>query len=152
LYTGKPARFLKILPISSYKFVKNFLTQKKSETTLPSIFHVEIYGSEDIEEDTKIIKEESIKLCLKFLRENNFLSIFQDLQKKSGVLLEDEKLTKLHEKFVINGDFEATEKYVSEIQNIFKSYVEDSKYSFEWKQIISKEYNKYPSERSGSRY
>eukprot|EP01080_Neovahlkampfia_damariscottae_P000166 gene166-4412_t len=138
LNSSKPIQYIKISPISSY-----------NETALPSIFHIELFGTENIKEDLNLINKESVKLCLKYLRENNYLSLYKDLEKQSGIKLENDILTKIHETFVVNGDFDKTEEYIFEIKEIFNSYIENSKYSYQWNKIEIQNSN-VPCERSGS--
>lgn len=53
-------------------------------------------------------------MCLKFLRQANFLDVYELLQRRSGVVLEHVLITKLYEALVIEGNYEKSEDILVE--------------------------------------
>lgn len=59
-------------------------------------------------------EREAIRLCLKHFRQHNYTEAFESLEKRTRVTLEDPRLTKLHKLLVEQGDFDGSEKLISE--------------------------------------
>ena len=53
----------------------------------------------------KFKEKEATKICLKFLRQRGYIGAFNELEKASGVCLEDKKLSLFHSKIVLNIKF-----------------------------------------------
>ncbi len=52
-------------------------------------------------------------MCLKHFRQQNYLSVFDMLQKKTKIQLEDPVLSELHDALVQAGDHETTERLIT---------------------------------------
>lgn len=103
-----PISFIKIVPIQSWGPNFNF-----------SIWYVGLYGddtplvvNEAVEWHKKFRETETIKMCLKHLRQQNYLEVFESLQKKTKIQLEHPILTQLHHTLVKSGDYQETEKLI----------------------------------------
>ena len=57
-------------------------------------------------------EREAIRLCLKHFRQHNYTEVFECLQKKTRIQLEDPLLTRLHRLIVAEGDYERPEQLV----------------------------------------
>lgn len=57
-------------------------------------------------------EQEAIRLCLKHFRQHNYTEAFESLQKKTRIALEHPMLTHLHERLVLQGDFDACEELI----------------------------------------
>ena len=57
-------------------------------------------------------EREAIRLCLKHFRQHNYAEVFECLQKKTRVQLEDPLLTRLHTLIVAEGDYERPEQLI----------------------------------------
>ena len=60
-------------------------------------------------------------MCLKHFRQKNYTEVFESLQKKTRIQLEDPLLTELHRALVTNGDY-------VEAEQIIKRSIEGSKF------------------------
>ena len=76
-------------------------------------------------------EREAIRLCLKHFRQKNYTEVFESLQKKTRIQLEDPLLTELHRALVIHGDY-------AESEQIIKRSIEGSKLKFLTGGILSK--------------
>ena len=93
-----------------------------------------------------------VRLCLKYFRQRNFLDLFQRLQDKTQLQLENPLLTKLHQHLVLEGDFEQAEQLLIDAaqQNFFNDYISDCPYRPIWHKISSSEpESPSPSMRGG---
>ncbi|RWS09436.1 muskelin-like protein [Dinothrombium tinctorium] len=142
-----PCRFIKITPIQSWGPSFNF-----------SIWHIQLKGNDD----PSVVKEsliwfnhyrerEAIRLCLKHFRQHNYTEVFESLQKRTRVQLEDELLTKLHELLVVRGDFKATEELLEETacKGLFDEYIRKQAYKPKWMPINPASNNVRPGMRGG---
>lgn len=59
-----------------------------------------------------MIEREAVRICLKYFRQKNYMSVFEDLQKKSKVKLEHPQLTEIYDSIFSKGDFLETEALV----------------------------------------
>uniref|UniRef100_A0A7N8YCG9 Muskelin 1, intracellular mediator containing kelch motifs n=1 Tax=Mastacembelus armatus TaxID=205130 RepID=A0A7N8YCG9_9TELE len=103
-----PCRFVKIVPLMSWGPSFNF-----------SIWYIELHGVEDpdvvqpcLNWYSKYREQEAIRLCLKHFRQHNYTEAFESLQKKTRIALEHPMLTHLHERLVLQGDFDACEELI----------------------------------------
>lgn len=103
-----PFRFIKIVPIQSWGPSYNF-----------SIWYVGLEG-DDSHQLVKSSEQwhqqyrerETIRLCLKHFRQQNYTEVFESLQKKTRIQLEDPLLTELHEALVKRGDYLEAEQII----------------------------------------
>ncbi|KAG1683384.1 Muskelin [Nymphon striatum] len=130
-----PSRFIKIVPIQSWGPSFNF-----------SIWHIELEGNNDwsvvrpyLNWYSSYREKEAIRLCLKYIRQNNYVDVFKLLQSKSKVQLEDPLLTHLHDVLVLKGDYEQCEEIMerSAEEGLFSSYLSQQKYKPTWKAIVT---------------
>ena len=66
-------------------------------------------------------KKECIRLCLKYLRQNNLTEVFDQLQKNTMVKLEHPILTDLHNELTIQGSY-------SRVESIIETAIESKKW------------------------
>ena len=57
-------------------------------------------------------EQEAIRLCIKHFRQHNYTEAFESLQKKTRIALEHPMLTHLHDRLVLQGDFDACEELI----------------------------------------
>ncbi|XP_068714480.1 muskelin-like isoform X2 [Montipora foliosa] len=129
-----PCNFIKIVPIMSHGPSFNF-----------SIWFVELQGVDDPEIVEPSLawfntyrEREAIRLCLKHFRQQNYTEAFESLQKRTKISLEHQMLTELHEKLVINDDFEGCERLMEEAANnsVFCQYISQLDYKPKWTAIM----------------
>ncbi|XP_027058035.1 muskelin-like [Pocillopora damicornis] len=129
-----PCQFIKIVPIMSWGPSFNF-----------SIWFVELSGVDDPEIVQPSLtwfntyrEREAIRLCLKHFRQHNYAEAFESLQKRTKINLEHPMLTELHQKLVIDNDFDGCEKIIEQASNdaIFSHYISQQDYKPKWKAII----------------
>jgi len=116
-----PINFLKIVPMQSWGPSFNF-----------SIWFVALFGDDSGELTQSCIKwhkeykeKETIRLCLKHLRQHNYLEAFESLQKKTKIQLEHPLLTELHSILVKDGDYIKTEELMKKCMEdgVFTGYM-----------------------------
>ncbi|RUS12850.1 hypothetical protein BC937DRAFT_86878, partial [Endogone sp. FLAS-F59071] len=80
---------------------------------------------------------ESIRLCLKHLRQRNFSDAFDALSIRTGIMLEEPILTDLHAALVARGDFKKAEEIMRQatLQGVFEPYIKELPYKPVWKRI-----------------
>uniref|UniRef100_A0A3Q3NE02 Muskelin 1, intracellular mediator containing kelch motifs n=1 Tax=Mastacembelus armatus TaxID=205130 RepID=A0A3Q3NE02_9TELE len=131
-----PCRFVKIVPLMSWGPSFNF-----------SIWYIELHGVEDpdvvqpcLNWYSKYREQEAIRLCLKHFRQHNYTEAFESLQKKTRIALEHPMLTHLHERLVLQGDFDACEELIDKAvrDGLFNQYISQQEYKPRWSQIIPK--------------
>ncbi|CAG5927233.1 unnamed protein product [Menidia menidia] len=131
-----PCRFVKIVPLMSWGPSFNF-----------SIWYVELHGIEDpdvvqpcLNWYSKYREQEAIRLCLKHFRQHNYTEAFESLQKKTRIALEHPMLTHLHDRLVLQGDFDACEELIDKAvrDGLFNQYISQQEYKPRWSQIIPK--------------
>ncbi|KAJ3045304.1 Muskelin 1, intracellular mediator containing kelch motif [Rhizophlyctis rosea] len=129
-----PCQYIKIVPWLAWGANFNF-----------SIWYVEVRGTSQGEVVDKLYwdfmnwrENEALRLCLKHFRQRNYLDIFEGLQQRGRVQLEDSLLTELHRHLVINGDFEKAEELISQAaaRDLFQDYISDCAYKPVWKKIV----------------
>ena len=76
-------------------------------------------------------------MCLKHLREHNYLDAFESLQKKTRIQLEHPMMTELHKILVLDGDYEGAEKFLekSAEKNLFHDFISQQDYKASWSPI-----------------
>lgn len=116
-----PCRFIKIVPLLSWGSTFNF-----------SIWYVELKGIEKrliIQACLKSYYEqqerEAVRLCLKHFRQQNYTEAFAALQKKTKITLEHPLMTELHNKLVVEGDYEECEVIMEKAiaDDLFNDYI-----------------------------
>lgn len=67
------------------------------------------------------------------------MDVYQTLKNKTGIELEDPLVAKLHQSLVVDGNFEEAETVIAKAndRNIFKSYVQEAKYTPLWKRLYA---------------
>ncbi|CAH3026215.1 unnamed protein product [Porites evermanni] len=145
-----PCNYIKIVPILSHGPSFNF-----------SIWFVELQGMNDPEIVEPSLawfntyrEREAIRLCLKHFRQHNYTEAFESLQKRTKIALEHPMLTELHQKLVINNDFDGCEKIIEQASKdaIFSNYISQQEYKPKWTAIIPLAQNADPvSSRPGMR-
>lgn len=142
-----PCRYIKIMPIQSWGPSFNF-----------SIWHVELRGLDGYDtvqeaaQWLQMYKErESIRICLKHLRQHNYSEAFESLQKKTRVHLEDPLLTELHRILVIEGDFDRCEALIERAvrEGMFSEYVRSQAYTPLWRPVFPANSKERPGMRGG---
>lgn len=65
------------------------------------------------------------------------MDMYYMLKNRLGISLEDSLVSELHEKLVMEGNYEAAEEIVDKahVLNIFEPFAQRTKYTLEWKQI-----------------
>ncbi|XP_015762917.1 PREDICTED: muskelin-like [Acropora digitifera] len=110
-----------------------------------SIWFVELRGVDDPEiVDPSLAwfntyrEREAIRLCLKHFRQQNYTEAFESLQKRTKITLEHPMLSELHDKLVINDDFEGCERVIEEAakNSIFSQYISQLDYKPKWTAIL----------------
>lgn len=88
-------------------------------------------------------EREAIRVCLKHLREHNYLDAFESLQKKTRVQLEHPLMTELYRTLVEKGDYGAAERFLeqSASQNLFQDYFTRQDYKASWNLICPDDVN-----------
>ncbi|XP_010771393.1 muskelin-like [Notothenia coriiceps] len=131
-----PCRFVKIVPLMSWGPSFNF-----------SIWYIELHGIEDpdvvqpcLNWYSKYREQEAIRLCLKHFRQHNYTEAFESLQKKTRIELEHPMLTYLHDRLVLQGDFDDCEELIDKAvgDGLFNQYISQQEYKPRWSQIIPK--------------
>ncbi|CAM9313717.1 unnamed protein product, partial [Lampetra planeri] len=112
-----------------------------------SIWYIELHGIEDpdvvqpcLNWYSKYREQEAIRLCLKHFRQHNYTEAFESLQKKTRIALEHPMLTHLHDRLVLQGDFDACEDLIDKAvrDGLFYQYISQQEYKPRWSQIIPK--------------
>jgi hypothetical protein len=125
-----PCNYIKIVPLLSWEQGFNC-----------SIWYIELYGNDDesivqptLKSFTNFRERQAMRLCLKHLRQRSYMDEFENLQKKTCVQLEDPQLTKLYKLLVVEGDFIAAEKILTESARVglFADYVAKQPARAEW--------------------
>ncbi|CAB4386012.1 hypothetical protein RhiirA5_492663 [Rhizophagus irregularis] len=128
-----PCQYIKIVPLVAYGPNFNF-----------SIWYVELKGIRDQEIVQKAYydhityrENEAIRLCLKHFRQRNYLDVFNLLQSKTNLLIEDPFLTELYTQLVVNGDFQMAEDSMTDAaeKGLFEEYIRSFEYKLQWTKI-----------------
>ncbi|KAJ3332134.1 Muskelin 1, intracellular mediator containing kelch motif [Blyttiomyces sp. JEL0837] len=129
-----PCQYIKIAPQVAWGPHFNF-----------SIWYLEFRGIQEpsfVEraylEYTNYRESEVVRLCLKHFRQRNYMDVFQSLQERSQLQLEDPLLTELHRQLVIQGDFSMGEQLIHQAheRNLFQEYVSDCNYRPVWNRVL----------------
>ena len=82
-------------------------------------------------------EREAIRVCLKHLRNHNYLEAFESLQKKTKVQLEHPLMSQLHEMLVLKGDFLSAEKFLEQCSEsqMFHNFISQQDYKAVWTQL-----------------
>ncbi|ORZ15828.1 Muskelin N-terminus-domain-containing protein [Absidia repens] len=128
-----PIRYLKIVPLATFGANFNY-----------SIWYVRVHGIQDSGLLEKIVAQykhyqeiQTTRLCLKHFRQRNMMNIFRSIQERTGVQLEHPLLTELHAQLVLKGDFEGTERLLTQLlgQGVFQHYAKNAPYKANWHRI-----------------
>ncbi|XP_052899336.1 muskelin isoform X2 [Anopheles moucheti] len=142
-----PIKFIQIVPLLSWGPSFNFC-----------IWYVELLGIEDsmfilsnLRKYNMLREVEIVRLFLKHCRQQGYVNSFSALQEETGVKLEDEKMTELHEMLVNRGDFKKTEEMLMEfIENgLMDNYLERQEYKPQWNLQLTPENEPRPGRRGG---
>uniref|UniRef100_A0A182PSZ4 F5/8 type C domain-containing protein n=1 Tax=Anopheles epiroticus TaxID=199890 RepID=A0A182PSZ4_9DIPT len=142
-----PIKFIQIVPLLSWGPSFNFC-----------IWYVELLGIEDsmfilsnLRKYNMLREVEIVRLFLKHCRQQGYVNSFSALQEETGVKLEDEKMTELHETLVNRGDFKKTEEMLVEfIENgLMDNYLERQEYKPQWSLQLTPENEPRPGRRGG---
>lgn len=93
-----------------------------------------------------------IRLCMKHFRQRNMLDLFESLQLKTQLRLEDPLLTELNQLLVRTGDFSQIEQLLENAAklDLFEEYISDCKYKPLWKRLTASSLeNEAPCMRGG---
>jgi hypothetical protein len=79
-------------------------------------------------------EREAIRVCLKHLRDHNYIEAFESLQKKTKIQLEDPLITELYNTLVLRGDYAEAEKFLERCarDNLFHDYITQQDYKTSW--------------------
>ncbi|XP_053672386.1 muskelin [Anopheles nili] len=142
-----PIKFIQIVPLLSWGPSFNFC-----------IWYVELLGIEDsifillnLRKYNMLREVEIVRLFLKHCRQQGYTNSFSALQEETGVRLEDDKMTELHEMLVNRGDFKKTEEMLMEFINngLMDNYLERQEYKPQWNLQLTPEHEPRPGRRGG---
>lgn len=133
---GKPfaCRYIKIVPIQSWGSSFNF-----------TVWYVELTGNTNWQDVSDAIhwlsahrENETVRFCMKFLRQMNCKTAFNSLRKESKVLLEHPALTELFD-IVSSGNYEKTEKFMDDAvdNGMLNNYISKLDYKPMWLSIAT---------------
>ena len=85
----------------------------------------------------KYREKETIRLCLKHLRQRNYIDTFNSLQARTNILLEDPLLTDLHSHIVVEANFDKAEEIMEMAaeKDFFNEYIRRCSYRPAWRKI-----------------
>ncbi|KAF4519079.1 hypothetical protein B566_EDAN001671 [Ephemera danica] len=132
-----PCRYIKIVPLQSWGPSFNF-----------SVWFVELRGRDDpavVQPSVRFFYEyrerEAIRLCLKHFRQrgSSLLPVFEVLQSCTGVILEDPRLSALHNTLVVQADYSGAEAFMEKAlqDGLLDQYLRGQDYSPMWSRILS---------------
>nr|XP_029713847.1 muskelin isoform X1 [Aedes albopictus] len=142
-----PIKFLQIVPLLSWGPSFNFC-----------IWYVELLGIEDsifilsnLRKYNMLREVEIVRLFMKHCRQQGYVKAFSALQEETGVRLEDEKMTELHEILVNKGDFKKTEVVLVDFINsgLMDDYLLRQEYKPHWSLQVTAERESRPGRRGG---
>ena len=129
-----PVRYVKIVPLQSWGPSFNY-----------SVWYVALFGDDNPVMTKYFLKwhhdfreKETIRLCLKHFRQQNYLEAFESLQKKTKIQLEDPLLTDLHSTLVTSGDYVKTEVLIKNClqEGVFSEYIKRQQPRPVWTPLI----------------
>ncbi|XP_063226200.1 muskelin isoform X2 [Bacillus rossius redtenbacheri] len=126
-----PCRYIKIVPLQAWGPSFNF-----------SIWFVELTGIDDWE---------FVKPCIERVHTLDYGDVFDALQQRTDIMLEDPLLTKLHNLLVNDGDYEGAEKYVEQCGagGFFNEFIGGQDYQPVWRPIQCRDSDVQPGMRGG---
>lgn len=142
-----PCQYIKIAPLLAWGANFNF-----------SIWYVELKGISDKSIVEKVFwdytnfrENEVIRLCLKHFRQRNYLDVFEVLQRKSNLQLEDPLLSELHRELVLEGNFSRSEELIQRAfeSGLFEDHVLNCSYKPTWRRIYNTSSATSPCMRGG---
>ena len=129
-----PVSYIKILPLKSHGPAFNY-----------SVWFVSLVGDDSgglvkhlLNWHRDYRERETIRLCLKHFRQQNYLEAFESLQKKTRIQLEDPLLTELHNVLVNEGDYNKTELLIQRCleDGVFSDYISRQQPIPDWTALI----------------
>jgi len=129
-----PITYIKILPLKSHGPAFNY-----------SVWFVSLVGDDTaclvkhlLSWHREYRERETIRLCLKHFRQQNYLEAFESLQKKTRIQLEDPLLTELHKVLVNEGDYNKTELLIQKCleDGVFSDYISRQQPRPDWTALI----------------
>ncbi|XP_058830933.1 muskelin isoform X1 [Topomyia yanbarensis] len=142
-----PIKFVQIVPLLSWGPSFNFC-----------IWYIELLGIEDsifilsnLRKYNMLREVEIVRLFMKHCRQQGYVKAFSALQEETGVRLEDEKMTELHEVLVSKGDFKKTEEMLVEFikTGLMDDYLSKQEYKPHWNLQLTPEHEPRPGRRGG---
>ncbi|XP_062544151.1 muskelin isoform X2 [Armigeres subalbatus] len=142
-----PIKFIQIVPLLSWGPSFNFC-----------IWYVELLGIEDsifimsnLRKYNMLREVEIVRLFMKHCRQQGYVKAFSALLEETGVRLEDEKMTQLHEILVNEGNFKKTEGILVEFINdgLMDDYLSRQEYKPHWSMQLTPEHEPRPGRRGG---
>uniref|UniRef100_A0A1A9ZKV8 LisH domain-containing protein n=1 Tax=Glossina pallidipes TaxID=7398 RepID=A0A1A9ZKV8_GLOPL len=130
-YSKLPVLYLKIVPLLSWGPTFNY-----------SIWYIELLGQDDpmytnscMKEYNKLREMEIVRLCLKHFRQQGYDVAFKALQEETQVHLEHPHVSELHERLVVNGDFDKAEEFMSNCidEGLVDAYLSRQDYKHMWR-------------------
>ena len=129
-----PVSLIKILPLKSHGPAFNY-----------SIWFISVSGDDNVSLVKRLQhwhrefrEKETIRLCLKHFRQQNYLEAFESLQKKTRITLEDPLLSDLHRILVNDGDYKQTEVLIKKCleDGVFSDYISRQQPKPDWTPLI----------------
>ena len=129
-----PVSLIKILPLRSHGPAFNY-----------SIWFISVSGDDNVglmkrlqDWHREFREKETIRLCLKHFRQQNYLEAFESLQKKTRITLEDPLLSDLHRILVSDGDYTQTEVLIKKCleDGVFSDYISRQQPKPDWTPLI----------------
>uniref|UniRef100_A0A8D8HNA7 Muskelin n=2 Tax=Culex pipiens TaxID=7175 RepID=A0A8D8HNA7_CULPI len=142
-----PIKFIQIVPLLSWGPSFNFC-----------IWYVELLGIEDsifilsnLRKYNMLREVEIVRLFMKHCRQQGYVKAFSALQEETGVKLEDDKMTELHEILVNGGDFKRTEQILVDFidNGLMDDYLSRQEYKPQWSLQLTPEQEPRPGRRGG---
>uniref|UniRef100_A0A2M4BCX4 Putative muskelin n=2 Tax=Anopheles marajoara TaxID=58244 RepID=A0A2M4BCX4_9DIPT len=142
-----PIKYIQIVPLLSWGPSFNFC-----------IWYVELLGIEDsifilsnLRKYNMLREIEIVRLFLKHCRQQGYVRAFNALQEETGVRLEDDKMTELHEILVNRGDFKKTEEMLIDFiaSGLMDDYLARQEYKPQWSLQLTPENEPRPGRRGG---
>ncbi|XP_055628729.1 muskelin isoform X2 [Toxorhynchites rutilus septentrionalis] len=142
-----PIKYIQICPLLSWGPSFNFC-----------IWYVELLGIEDsifilsnLRKYNMLREVQIVRLFMKHCRQQGYVKAFNALQEETGVRLEDERMTELHEVLVNQGDFNKTEEMLVDFINkgLMDDYLSKQEYKPNWSLQLTPENEPRPGRRGG---
>ena len=132
-----PCRYVKIVPLQAWGANFNY-----------SIWYVQLKGVndanilEEVQAEYKVYCEhQAMRLCLKHIRQNRLMDLFNQLQRQTSSQLEHPLLRELYHALVSQGSFDAAESMLERAleMGMFDDYLSSCDYKAIWTRIAPKD-------------